>query len=244
MLRFYVRYLSCLLCFRQNLPCHYKRRKFIICHRDSSVNIVSSLRSGRSGICFDSRHKDKWCISHPVRSNCCPPILILPGWRGWSGRGSKLFNPLRLVPKLNEKWSYTSIVPCVFMKWTWIILAVSKPAPARRLRSCSTEKEQRLFCRTMDCVEIFFFFRNWEVLIFCYSCIFRVEYTISAWRSGKKASTFSLFTQKLGDRGGAVGWGTALQVRRSWVRFPMVPLEFFIDIILPAALWLWGRLSL
>ena len=38
--------------------------------------------------------------------------------------------------------------------------------------------------------------------------------------------------------------GTALQVGRSRVRFPMVPLEFFIDIILLAALWPWGRLSL
>jgi hypothetical protein len=33
---------------------------------------------------------------------------------------------------------------------------------------------------------------------------------------------------------------TALQVGRSQVRFPMVSLEFFIDIILLAALWPWG----
>ena len=38
----------------------------------------------------------------------------------------------------------------------------------------------------------------------------------------------------MGARAGAVGWGTALQSRRSRVRFPMVSLEFFIDIILPA----------
>jgi len=40
-----------------------------------------------------------------------------------------------------------------------------------------------------------------------------------------------------GARSGAVGWGTALQAGRSRVRFPMVSLDFFIDIILPAALW-------
>ena len=45
-------------------------------------------------------------------------------------------------------------------------------------------------------------------------------------------------------RGGAVGLGTALQAGRSRVRLPMVPLEFFIDIILPIALWPWGWLSL
>jgi hypothetical protein len=38
-----------------------------------------------------------------------------------------------------------------------------------------------------------------------------------------------------GTRGGAVCWGTALQTGRSRDRFPMVSLEFFIDIILPAS---------
>jgi hypothetical protein len=33
------------------------------------------------------------------------------------------------------------------------------------------------------------------------------------------------------------GWGTALQAGRSRVRFPIMLLEFFIDIFLPAALW-------
>ena len=38
----------------------------------------------------------------------------------------------------------------------------------------------------------------------------------------------------------AIGWRTALQVGMSWVLFLMVSLEFFINIILPAALWPWG----
>jgi len=48
----------------------------------------------------------------------------------------------------------------------------------------------------------------------------------------------------IGVRGDAVGWGTTLQAGRPRFRFPMVSLEFFIDIILPVALWPWGRLSL
>jgi hypothetical protein len=59
---------------------------------------------------------------------------------------------------------------------------------------------------------------------------------------------FSIFYgctyQRGGARGSVVGWDTALQVGRSQVRFPMVSLEFFIDIILPAALWPWSWLSL
>jgi hypothetical protein len=34
-----------------------------------------------------------------------------------------------------------------------------------------------------------------------------------------------------------LGWGTMLQARRSWVRFPMRAFDFSIDLIIPAAVW-------
>jgi hypothetical protein len=40
-----------------------------------------------------------------------------------------------------------------------------------------------------------------------------------------------------------IGTDSMLQVGRSWIRFPM-SLHVSIDLILPAALWPWGRLSL
>ena len=54
----------------------------------------------------------------------------------------------------------------------------------------------------------------------------------------------TLLVREIGDCGIAVGWGTALRAGRSQVRFPMVSLEFFIDITLLAALWSQGWLSL
>jgi hypothetical protein len=47
-----------------------------------------------------------------------------------------------------------------------------------------------------------------------------------------------------GARGSVVGWGTMPQGGPSRVRFPIKLLDFSIDLILPASLWPWGRLSL
>jgi len=54
----------------------------------------------------------------------------------------------------------------------------------------------------------------------------------------------TIITIVFGARGSVFGCDDALQVGRLRVRFPMVSLEVFIDIILPVALCLGGRLIL
>jgi hypothetical protein len=49
------------------------------------------------------------------------------------------------------------------------------------------------------------------------------------------------FFQKKCDAG---RWGTALPVEKKRIRFPMVSLEFFIGVILPAAISSWRRQEL
>jgi hypothetical protein len=45
--------------------------------------------------------------------------------------------------------------------------------------------------------------------------------------------------KEMGPRGSLVGWGIMLHVGRSRVRFPMMSLNFLIDLVLLAALWPW-----
>jgi hypothetical protein len=73
----------------------------------------------------------------------------------------------------------------------------------------------------------------WKVVLFCLKSELKqatkvLENTINFHVPGK---------------GGTRG-GTTLQTGRSRFRFSMMSWEFFSDIILPVALWPWGRLSL
>jgi len=71
------------------------------------------------------------------------------------------------------------------------------------------------------------------------------------WKSGSRRPLYDIFNPEIlyitilkarnstGPRG-----GTVLQAAKSPVRFSLVSLGLFIDLILPIPLWPWGRLSL
>jgi hypothetical protein len=52
------------------------------------------------------------------------------------------------------------------------------------------------------------------------------------------------FLKSKGEHGSVVGWGTMVQAGRSRVQFSIKSLDFLLCLILPAALWPWGRPSL
>ena len=61
-----------------------------------------------------------------------------------------------------------------------------------------------------------------------------LKVTVSTYKSRLRIESVQRLIE---DRGSTVVKGAALQIGRSLVRFQMVTLEFFIDIILPIALW-------
>jgi len=67
---------------------------------------------------------------------------------------------------------------------------------------------------------------------------------ICVFGSSDSALKYAFMLYELGAQDRAVSWRPLLQAGRSQIWFSIVTLEFFINIIVPAALWPWGWLSL
>ena len=120
----------------------------------------------------------------------------------------------------------------LLVPWSWKIRAIPLLSlwavrPVQSLSAC-TRVHFTFTCYRLSCVFSLYILPSLFHPLSIVTCIHRFLYTNTSWMA----------------RGGAVGWGTALQTGRSRDRFPKVPLEFFIYLIFPAALCPWSRLNL
>jgi hypothetical protein len=95
-----------------------------------------------------------------------------------------------------------------------------------------------------DSVKYGMFFASWETISLSTTDLLHALTFVESIPLRYITSILAYVLPLTGDPRWSSGWGTALQTGRSRDRFPMVSLEFFIDTILPAAIWSWGRLSL
>ena len=114
---------------------------------------------------------------------------------------------------------------------TMSLQELSKPSSEARLGVTLNAQQKYFGCKI----------RTWFSILFKWMKVMDVSRATDCFWT----SVILVFhSHQMGARGNTVGGSTALQAGRSRVRFPMVSLEFFIVIILSAALWPWGWLRL
>jgi hypothetical protein len=84
---------------------------------------------------------------------------------------------------------------------------------------------------------------GWKQIQFPKRRLLLLHFEYRTMDEAQKPSNSELYYNDFGARGSVVGWGTMLQAGRSRDQFPMRSLDFSINLILPATLWPWSRLS-